>query len=204
MAPLWKKNKEQLKSYIWVSFFNYEVIFNMTVQWSHRLHRGEIYSKNFQQSSNRISNFSVLKNITHELSRFHLAAFWSWMSTLRLTLQNHLQVIYSNSLTEQISWFKPATSQTTFGSWHTTESSLASKDVLISFREGHGFVLHSCKRSIPDSTPYLSVRVTRPSDQPTVSLLESHDPITPLLVHHRFDPDIPAVTLSDEMLKISL
>ena len=72
------------------------------------------------------------------------------------------------------------------------------KDVCVPFDEWCGFVL---QRPISDSTPYLSVRRAHPSDHTSVSLLESHDPITLSLVHHRIDPDIPAVILLHEMLK---
>lgn len=54
---------------------------------------------------------------------------------------------------------------------------------------------------ISDSTPYLSVWTAHPSDHPSISLLESHDPITLSLVDHRIDPNIPAVTLLHEMFQ---
>lgn len=63
------------------------------------------------------------------------------------------------------------------------------------------FSVTHMQRTVNDSTPYLSVWAAHPSDHPTISLLESHDPITLSLVNHRIDPNIPALTVLHEMLK---
>lgn len=163
--------------------------------------QGGIIHSHFQQSSNTAIKAMISKKSTYGLWVFLISVPFC-VKCLWYDVKNHHGASHFRFVCR---WFTETQESLDYATLHITvcppDTSLSQE---LPLRHLHLFRWRTRFCVTRFLTALLICLCGQPVHQviPTVSLLESHDPSTLSLVHHRIDPNIPAVTVLHEMLQI--